>query len=350
MMTIIYAVLVLGVMGLLFGLILAFASKVFAVEVDERIPAVQECLPGANCGGCGYPGCGGLATAIVEGKAPVNACPVGGPEAAEKIAAVLGVEATSGDKMIAHVHCAGSCENAKLRAKYEGIHDCLGALRVDNGYKECANGCLGLGTCETACPFGAIKVENGVAKVDEEKCTACSKCISACPKGIISLVPAKNVVRIDCSNRDKGKPVMMACDAGCIGCMLCVNTCKFDAIQMNGNIPVIDYEKCKGCQMCAKACPRHVIEPWHTKEKIAELAEIKKKQAAAKQAAAKKAAAEKEAKAAAEKAAAQQAKADKAAQVASEKAAAAEKATAEHVAAQDEAIKKPTAAASAEEK
>ena len=133
MNTIIFAVLVLGVMGLLFGLILAFASKIFAVEVDERIPAVQECLPGANCGGCGYPGCNGLATAIVEGKAPVNGCPVGGAASAEKIAKVLGVEVTESEKMVAHVHCSGDCETAKNRANYEGIEDCLGAIRVANG-------------------------------------------------------------------------------------------------------------------------------------------------------------------------------------------------------------------------
>ena len=303
MMSIVYAVLVLGVMGLLFGLILAFASKIFAVEVDERIPAVQECLPGANCGGCGYPGCNGLATAIVEGKAPVNGCPVGGAAAAAKIAAVLGVEVTESEKMVAHVHCSGTCGNAKNRANYEGIEDCLGAIRVANGYKECAFACLGLGTCEKACPFGAIHVVDGVAKVDESKCTACSKCVAACPKHIISLVPEKNSVRIDCSSKAKGKEVMDACAVGCIGCGLCEKTCKFDAIHMEGNLPVIDYTKCKGCQMCAKACPRHIIEPWNTPEKVKELQEIKAKQAAAKKAAMEKAAAAK--KAAEEKAAAE---------------------------------------------
>ncbi|WP_394271871.1 RnfABCDGE type electron transport complex subunit B [Butyricicoccus sp.] len=295
MMSIVYAVLVLGVMGLLFGLILAFASKIFAVEVDARIPAVQECLPGANCGGCGYAGCNGLATAIVEGKAPVNGCPVGGAAAAEKIAAVLGVEVTESEKMIAHVHCSGTCENAKNRAQYEGIQDCLGAIRVANGYKECAFACLGLGTCEKACPFGAIHVVDGVAKVDASKCTACSKCIAACPKHIISLVPEKNAVRVDCSSKAKGKEVMDACSVGCIGCGLCEKTCKLDAIHMEGNIPVIDYDKCKGCQMCAKACPRHIIEPWNTPEKVKELQELKAKQAAAKKAAMEKAAAAKKA-------------------------------------------------------
>ena len=295
MMSIVYAVLVLGVMGLLFGLILAFASKIFAVEVDARIPAVQECLPGANCGGCGYAGCNGLATAIVEGKAPVNGCPVGGAAAAEKIAAVLGVEVTESEKMIAHVHCSGTCENAKNRAQYEGIQDCLGAIRVANGYKECAFACLGLGTCEKACPFGAIHVVDGVAKVDASKCTACSKCIAACPKHIISLVPEKNAVRVDCSSKAKGKEVMDACSVGCIGCGLCEKTCKLDAIHMEGNIPIIDYDKCKGCQMCAKACPRHIIEPWNTPEKVKELQELKAKQAAAKKAAMEKAAAAKKA-------------------------------------------------------
>ena len=197
--------------------------------------------------------------------------------------------------MIAHVHCSGTCSNAKNRAQYEGIEDCLGAIRVANGYKECAFACLGLGTCEKACPFGAIHVVDGVAKVDASKCTACSKCVAACPKHIISLVPEKNPVRIDCSSKAKGKEVMDACAVGCTGCGSCEKTCKLDAIHMEANLPVIDYDKCKGCQMCAKACPRHIIEPWNTPEKIKELQELKAKQAAAKKAAMEKAAAAKKA-------------------------------------------------------
>ncbi|MGN1031132.1 MAG: RnfABCDGE type electron transport complex subunit B [Butyricicoccaceae bacterium] len=293
MINIIYAVAVLGIMGLAFGLLLAFASKIFAVEVDERIPAVQECLPGANCGGCGYPGCGGLASAIVAGQAPVNGCPVGGEAAAAKIAAILGVEVASGDKMVAHVHCGGTCDKAPDRTKYEGIEDCLGAIRVTNGAKECLFGCLGLGTCAKACPFDAISIVDGIAKVDEDKCKACSKCVAACPKHLISLVPQKATVRVDCSSKAKGKEAMDACKASCISCGLCVKTCKFEAISIENGYPVIDYSKCKNCKMCAKACPRHCIEPYHTAEAIAELEAQKKKQAELKKAAAEKAAAAK---------------------------------------------------------
>ena len=182
-----------------------------------------------------------------------------------------------------------------ITIKYEGITDCLGAIRIANVFKDCACACLGLGTCEKACPFDAIHVVNGVAKVDEDKCAACSKCVSACPKHIISLVPQANPIRIDCSSKAKGKEVMDSCKVGCIGCGLCAKTCKFGAITMEGNLPVIDYTKCKKCQLCAKACPRHIIEPWNTPEKVKELAEIKAKQAAAKKAAAEKAAAAKKA-------------------------------------------------------
>lgn len=293
MNTIIYAVLVLGIMGLLFGLLLGFASKVFAVEVDERLPKVQECLPGANCGGCGYPGCGGLAAAIVEGKAPVNGCPVGGAAVAEKIAVIMGVEAGSGEKQVAHVHCNGTCTNAQDKAKYEGLQECAAALRVAGGPKACSFACIGLGSCERACPFGAIKVEDGVAKVDSDKCTACKKCIATCPQHIIDLVPAKNQVHVNCSSKAKGPEVMKVCTVGCIGCKMCERTCKFDAIHVVDGVAVIDYTKCKNCKMCAKACPRGTIEPVPTAEEKEKFKAMQAAQAQkAKEAAAKKAAEE----------------------------------------------------------
>lgn len=287
-MNIIYAAASLSIMGLLFALILGFAAKAFAVEVDERIPKITEALPGANCGGCGYPGCGGLASAIVEGSAPVNACPVGGSDCAAKIAEIMGVDAGSADKMVAHVHCNGGC-NAKDKFAYEGLEDCRAAMRV-GGNKVCADACLGMGSCVKVCPFDAIHIENGTAVVDKEKCTACKKCIAECPKNIISLVPYKNPVTINCSSKEKAPDVVKSCSVGCIGCKQCEKACKFDAIHVVNNIAVIDYDKCKACKVCAKVCPRNIISPVPTKEEKEKFAAVMKAQAEKKAAAAKAAA------------------------------------------------------------
>ena len=158
-MTIVYAIAVLGVLAIVFGLILAVAAKVFEVEVDPRLPEIQACLAGANCGGCGYPGCGGCAEAILAGKAPVTACAPAGPENAAKIAAIMGMEAPSGDKMVAHVLCNGGC-NAKDNFEYRGVKDCLAATKVCGGdAKACRYGCFGFGSCVAACKFDAIHVE-----------------------------------------------------------------------------------------------------------------------------------------------------------------------------------------------
>ena len=223
-MNIVYAVAVLFIMGIVFAILLGVAAKVFAVEVDERVPLVRECLPGANCGGCGYPGCDGLAAAIVEGTAPVNGCPVGGAAAAAKIAEVMGVAVEAGERKVAHVYCNGGC-NAVDKTKYEGLQDCTAAMRVAGGPKACAYGCMGLGSCVKACAFDAIHVVDGVAKVDTEKCVACGKCVAACPKKLIDLVPESKKVHVNCVNKDKGPEVMKVCASGCIGCKMCEKTC-----------------------------------------------------------------------------------------------------------------------------
>lgn len=257
---IIFAICSIGGLGIVFGAILGYASKIFAVEEDPRIGQVTECLPGANCGGCGYPGCGGLAAAIVEGKAPVNACAVGGAAAAAKIADVMGVVAEETEPMVAFVKCGGTCEKAQNKYEYDGIDDCVMASQLaGNSSKACAFGCMGLGSCVKACKFGAIKIENGVAVVDPDVCVACGKCVSTCPKHIIDLVPKKKKVKVQCSSKDMGKAVMSVCSAGCIGCKICEKTCKFDAIHVIDNIAVIDYDKCKNCGMCANKCPKKVI-------------------------------------------------------------------------------------------
>lgn len=257
---IIFAIVSIGGLGIIFGAILGFASKIFAVDEDPRVGMVQECLPGANCGGCGYPGCGGLAAAIVAGKAPVNSCAPGGAKAAAAIAEVMGVVAEETEPMVAFVKCGGTCDKAQNKYEYDGIDDCIMASQLAGASsKACAYGCMGLGSCVKVCKFDAIKIENGVAVVNPDLCVACGKCISTCPKKIIDLVPKKKKVKVQCSSKDMGKAVMSICSAGCIGCKICEKTCKFDAIHVIDNIAVIDYDKCKNCGMCANKCPKKVI-------------------------------------------------------------------------------------------
>lgn len=257
---IIFAIVSIGGLGIIFGAILGFASKIFAVDEDPRVGMVQECLPGANCGGCGYPGCGGLAAAIVAGKAPVNSCAPGGAKAAAAIAEVMGVAAEETEPMVAFVKCGGTCDKAQNKYEYDGIDDCIMASQLAGASsKACAYGCMGLGSCVKVCKFDAIKIENGVAVVNPDLCVACGKCISTCPKKIIDLVPKKKKVKVQCSSKDMGKAVMSVCSAGCIGCKICEKTCKFDAIHVIDNIAVIDYDKCKNCGMCANKCPKKVI-------------------------------------------------------------------------------------------
>ncbi|GAA0779388.1 Fe-S cluster domain-containing protein [Clostridium subterminale] len=250
----------LGGLGLVFGALLGYASNKFKVEVDERIPLVRECLPGANCGGCGFAGCDAYAEAVVMGTAPTNKCSPGGAEAVTKISSILGVEASTTEPMVAFVRCKGTPDVAREKYNYIGILDCNQAsVAPGGGSKTCEFGCLGLGSCVKACEFGALSIVNGVASIDDEKCVACGACISACPKTLIHLVPKKSKVRIDCNNKSKGKEVMDACDVGCIGCGICMKNCPKDAIEIINNIPVFDYNKCVNCGICANKCPKNSI-------------------------------------------------------------------------------------------
>ena len=230
---IVFAIVVVVVLGLAGGVILVLASKFMAVYEDPRIAQVTECLAGANCGGCGYPGCGGCAEAILAGKAPINACAPAGAEGAAKIAAIMGLEAPSGEKMVAHVLCNGGV-NAVKNFEYRGVNDCLAATKVLAGDAlACKYGCLGFGSCVAACKFDAIHVgENGVAVVDKEKCTNCGACREACPRKLIVEVPYKQKVFVNCANKNKGPAVTKVCANSCIGCGLCTTKCKFDAIHL----------------------------------------------------------------------------------------------------------------------
>lgn len=254
------AAVIIGAIGIVIGVLLGIASEQFKVEVDEKEILVRAELPGNNCGGCGFPGCDGLAAAIAAGTAAVNACPVGGPDVADKIAAIMGVESGGSEKKVAFVKCKGTCDKARVQYNYFGIDDCSKVAVVPGGgEKACTYGCMGYGSCVKACAFGAIHVVDGVAVVDKEKCVACGKCVSACPNRLIELVPYSAEHLVQCSSHDKGKDVKAKCENGCIACTLCTKQCEFDAIHMDNNVAVIDYSKCTNCGKCAAKCPAKVI-------------------------------------------------------------------------------------------
>jgi Na+-translocating ferredoxin:NAD+ oxidoreductase RNF subunit RnfB len=246
-------------LGALMGILLAVAAKVFKVEKDEKVELIAECLPGANCGGCGYTGCAALAGAISQGKAPVNACNSVSDEVVEKIAEVMGVKAEKSVRYRAQVMCSGTHEFAKKKYIYNGIADCAAAMKLAGGDKLCPNGCIGLGTCAAACKFDAIHIINGVAAVDYEKCVACGVCVSSCPKGIIKLIPYDSKHWVGCMSADKGAITKNYCDVGCIGCKICEKACPNEAIKVENNLASINYELCNGCGSCIEKCPRNII-------------------------------------------------------------------------------------------
>ena len=259
MTIVLYSVAVLGILGAVFGLLLAYASKVFAVETDPRQDAIQEVLPGANCGGCGFAGCANYAEAVVKNGAPCNKCAPGGEPVAEKLASIMGVSVEHSERMVAFVRCSGGIK-AATKYNYEGIDDC-GAdyASLGNGMHFCVNGCLGHGNCVKACKFDAIHVVNGVALVDREKCRGCEACLRACPKGMIVMIPYSARYAVPCNNPDKGSVTRKFCEAGCMGCKLCEKKCPHGAVHVEHNLATIDYEKCRGCGVCFQVCPRNLI-------------------------------------------------------------------------------------------
>lgn len=259
MSEILIPVLVIGGLGLLFGLLLAFASVIFAVKQDERIDKILEALPGANCGACGYAGCSAYAGAVVNNGAPVNACPVGKQAVAEKIADIMGVNADGMLLRVAHVKCRGNCNNTEPKYDYVGESSCLALSKLAGGAKHCRNACLGYGSCVEVCAFDAISVKDGVAEVDIDKCEGCGACVGICPHNVIELIPTTVKVKINCSNKEVGKAANKHCKASCIGCKMCEKVCEFGAITVNDNCATIDYTKCTACGKCVEKCPKKVI-------------------------------------------------------------------------------------------
>ena len=219
------AVLSLGGIGLLSAVSLGMAAKRFAVAVDPRELALLELLPGVNCGACGFAGCSGYARALVKGEVPPNLCPPGGAEVAGKLAQILGVTASFAEPQVAVVCCQGDTRKSTDKYRYVGLADCVAAQRLADGPKSCPGGCLGLGSCERACPFGAIEMTAaGLAVISRERCTGCRQCVAVCPRQVIRMVPRSAPVQVLCNSHDPGAQVRKYCSIGCIACQICVKT------------------------------------------------------------------------------------------------------------------------------
>ncbi len=246
--------------ALLMGVLLAIVSHFFAVEEDERVRAIRACLPGINCGACGYKGCDDYAVAVANGSAKPNLCIPGAEATASELSALLGVEVETPEDMVAFVHCNGHCEATERKAAYDGVSSCKAASMLYAGPNSCRFGCLGLGDCAAACPSNAICMRDGIAHVDTALCLGCGLCTTVCPKRLISLIPQETEAVVVCSNTDKGADARKVCKNACIGCKKCERVCEEHAITIVNNLAQIDYAKCKGCGRCAAVCPTSAMK------------------------------------------------------------------------------------------
>ena len=259
-MTILIPIILLTSIAVVCAVLLTLSTIFFGVKENETTVAVRNCLPGANCGACGYSGCDGYAKALGEGdESATNLCVPGGDKTAKAIAEILGVEAEDVVEKVAYVACNGTCEAAEKKFDYKGLKSCVVANLSYSGDKFCNYACLGYGDCVKVCPKNAISIEKGVAKVDPKKCIGCGMCVRECPNNIIKLVNDTIHVAVQCSSHDKGAITRKFCSNGCIGCMKCQKTCPSGAIKVENNLATIDYSLCTGCTECVKVCPVHCI-------------------------------------------------------------------------------------------
>ncbi len=260
-----FSIIMLSLLGVVLAVILYLVAQKFKVFEDPRIDQVEAVLPGANCGGCGYPGCRGFADAFVKSD-DLSAffCPVGGNDTMNAAAAVMGKTVEAKDPEVAVIRCSGSPENRKRIVKYDGASSCKIATSLYSGDTGCQFGCLGLGDCVAVCKFDAIYIDpvTLLPVVSDEKCTACGACVKACPKFIIELRkkgPKSKRIFVSCINKDKGGVARKACQVACIGCGKCVKVCPHDAITLENNLAYIDFNKCKLCRKCVEECPTSAI-------------------------------------------------------------------------------------------
>ncbi len=257
-MSILIPTLIIGVLGLCFGLLLGYAGKKFAVEQDERVLQIRTLLPGANCGGCGNPSCDAFAALLAAGKVDIGGCAVNSADNRKAIGALLGVDVKELLPGSAVVLCQGTEENCPRKATYDGLSTCK-AASMAGGTKGCAQACLGLGDCVKACAFGAISIKDGVAAVDMLKCTACGTCVKTCPNGVLRVLPKGNTARVLCRTQLVPREARNTCKTACIKCQLCVKSCPENAITYTDNHIEVDREKCTGCGICVNTCPTKAI-------------------------------------------------------------------------------------------
>ncbi len=256
---ILLATLIVAGIGLFLGVGLGVASVLFHVKIDEKEQKLIDILPGANCGACSYAGCAEYAKALTSGQTATNLCTVGGEAVMSGICEILGVETVEIKRKVAFVHCQGSGEHTKKVMDYQGIKTCYAANLLCRSRGACVYSCEGYGDCAAACPYGAIDIINGVAKVNSSVCTGCGLCVAACPKGIISMVYAGDYAKLGCANKDKGALTRKVCAIGCIACTKCVKACPENAISMAENRAVVDLDKCTGCGKCVEICPTNSL-------------------------------------------------------------------------------------------
>lgn len=261
-MVIAFAVLTLGSMALIFGVILAIADLKLRVKIDPRIEEIHAVLPQTNCGACGYPGCKAYAKAIVGDGTAINRCAPGGQAVVDLLAGIMGIEASCAAEFVARVHCRGSEAAARRKALYDGINSCQASALVSSGDKLCEWGCLGYGDCVTACPFGAVSMgRDGLPVIDECLCTGCGKCVEACPKNILELHPMAENVLVFCRSQDPPKLSKKVCDHACIACRICVKECKTGAIELKNNLAAIRApdQLTEACYQGIRKCPTGAI-------------------------------------------------------------------------------------------
>lgn len=256
---ILIALLVVGAVGVLSGVVLTLASHFFSVPEDETEKKLRECLPGVNCGACGYTGCDEYAKALATGETEANLCVPGSTDTAEQIAKILGIEVSEPEDLVAVLKCNGTCDAANKSSVYSGVDSCKAASMIYGGPNMCKHGCVGCGDCANICPVNAISIKDCIAHIDTRICIGCGVCAKICPKDVIELVAQERKTLVLCNNKEKGAIARKACTNACIACRKCENSCPNGAIKVIDNLATIDFDKCTNCGICADVCPTKCI-------------------------------------------------------------------------------------------